>query len=360
MFKQLGLIVSFITAILLVLPMVVTAQIAPPPQQFIGPPLPGPQQYIGPPPQQFVSPPPQLAVPLPPSQRVFYPPQRIVVAPQNMPRMPIKVRPQFNFQFPLQPLYPMQPILPPQPIWNSPTAPVFLVVDAKLINQKVGLNFHDDQIFLTNTRPVVEVGVTAINPKYFKLRYSYTVRQSGGDSIIPLGALRIGSTNLATVNTQTATQTGGQQTVSQTTTTKLPVNIDWAIQDTHRIEASILGLSGPSHFSALPAFVGEWTKILVAGQSTSTTNTSGQATSDSEIFNSFKCGGGFELIYSYPTSRARILAAASSHYTLFDASFRWLVYPNLDINAGWLYRSFTDGSCSVRSSGPSAGLIWQF
>jgi len=266
----------------------------------------------------------------------------------NQPLHKPKMRPIRKVTWPV-----CEPMLPPTPILPAPTWPMYATVDAAILWSKAAISFHNDQLGLTGITPVGQFAIAIIDPKAFKLRYSITTQQVQTDNLTPTTALMIGAAQVVAA----AAAVGQPAPVAGAAAAGTPIKVDWTVGPNHRLDLVCLGISPvPRSFWLSPAFVANWIDFKITG-----TTLTPIAITGSETFNAFFWGGGLEAVYSQPSSRISVLAAASDKYLIADCNLAYAVGTNLDISVGWQGKQIKlERDTTVRLTAPTLGITCRF
>ena len=242
----------------------------------------------------------------------------------------------------------------PMPIYPvSQSSPMYAAVDAKILWQKAGISFHQNELGLSGTTPLGEFGIRLVDPNIGKIRYSVTTQQAVEETPAVTSGLMIGASQLVAVQAAA----GQAAPVAGAAAAGTPVKINYQVGPAHRIDVvCIQSKLGPQNFWLSPAIVANWIPFQIKGSTTT-----GTITSATETFNNFYWGGGIEMVYQQPNSRISALVAGSDKYLLADCSLAYSVGSNLDFVFGWQGRQLKmDRDTIARLSSPNLGVLVRF
>jgi len=209
------------------------------------------------------------------------------------------------------------------------------------------VNFHEDQWTATQTTTRFEFAAISSQPGVFAAKYSLTTGMTGEDTVTNPPLLVVGSTDFSSPQ-----QAQGGQQAGQGGQQNKAVAISWKLPTTHRVECA---------FSSYPL------RPLVVGSSTTFTidatgeNKEGKIVTDSETLQRFSWGVGASyavLVTRYAIASCK--AAFGTGYQFIEASVYGPLWPNLAIDAGYLFEDVKFDGFRTRRGGPFVGILWAF
>jgi len=209
------------------------------------------------------------------------------------------------------------------------------------------VNFHEDQWTTVQAMTRFEFAAISSQPGVFTAKYSLTTGTTGEDTVINPPLLVVGSTDFSAPQ-----QAQGGQQAGQGSQQNKSVAISWNLPTTHRVECA---------FSSYPL------RPFVLGSSSTFTidatgeNKDGKVVTDTETIQRFSWGVGAS--YAVPVTRYAIgscKAAFGKGYQFIEASLVGLVWPDLAVDAGYLFEDVKVDGFRIKRGGPFVGILWAF